>query len=61
MYVFVGFWDGEYVRQLPYVWYYVVGKISFKHASPKGPMRFRCLMFSCQDPVNYHLTIFIAS
>ena len=21
--VFVGFWDGDYVSQLPYVWYYV--------------------------------------
>ena len=23
VYVFVGFWDGDYVNQLPYVWYYV--------------------------------------
>ena len=21
--MFVGFWDGDYVNQLPYVWYYV--------------------------------------
>ena len=30
--VFVGFWDGEYVSQLPYVWYYVGVKSSFQHA-----------------------------
>ena len=24
VYVFVGFWDGDYVRQFPYVCYYVV-------------------------------------
>ena len=24
--IFVGFWDGDYVSQLPYVWYYVVVK-----------------------------------
>ena len=28
VYVFVGFWDGDYVSQLPYVWYYVVGESS---------------------------------
>ena len=27
-YVFVGFWDGDYVSQLPYVWYYVGVKSS---------------------------------
>ena len=27
----VGFWDGEYVRQLPYVWYYVGINSSFLH------------------------------
>ena len=32
VYVFVGFWDVDYVSQLPYVWYYVVVKSSFKHA-----------------------------
>ena len=30
--VFVGFWDGDYVSQLPYVWYYVAVKSSFQHA-----------------------------
>ena len=29
---FVGFWDGDYVSQLPYVWYYVGVKSSFQHA-----------------------------
>ena len=32
VYVFVGFWDGDYVSQLPYVWYYVGVKSSFLHA-----------------------------
>ena len=35
MYVFVGFWDGEYVNQLPYMWYHVVVKSSFQHAREK--------------------------
>ena len=26
------FWDGYYVSQLPYVWYYVVVNRNFKHA-----------------------------
>ena len=30
--VFVGFWDGDDVSQLPYVWYYVGVKSSFQHA-----------------------------
>ena len=30
--VFVGFWDVDYVCQLPYVWYYVGVKSSFQHA-----------------------------
>ena len=30
--LFFGFWDGDYVRQLLYVWYYVVVKSSFQHA-----------------------------
>ena len=29
--VFVGFWDRDYVRQLPCVRYYVFVKSSFKH------------------------------
>ena len=31
VYIFVGFWDGDNVRQLPYVWYYVLVKSCFKH------------------------------
>ena len=42
VYVFVGFWDRDYISQRPYVWYYVVVKSSFKHlvrnASPRGPI-----------------------
>ena len=30
--VFVGFWNGVYVIQLPYVWHYVGVKSSFQHA-----------------------------
>ena len=30
--VFVVFWDGDYVSQLLYVWYYVGVKSSFQHA-----------------------------
>ena len=31
VYVFVGFWDGDYISPLPYVWYYVGVKCSFHH------------------------------
>ena len=31
----VGFWGGDYVSQLPYVWYYVGVKSSFQHAREK--------------------------
>ena len=49
------FWNGDYVSQLPYVWYYVVVKSSLKHmlvrnASPRGPMCFKCLMFNLSGP-----------
>ena len=53
--VYIGFWDGNYVNQLPYVWHYVVVKNSFKHArwNPRGPMCFRCPgCLICQDPVS---------
>ena len=30
--VFIGFWDGEYVSHLLYLWYYVGVKSSFQHA-----------------------------
>ena len=32
MSLIVGFWDGDYVSQLPYVLYYVCVKSSFQHA-----------------------------
>ena len=48
--VFVGFWDRDYVIQLPCVRYYVllraVLNILVRNASPRGPMCFRCLIFS---------------
>ena len=52
--VFVWFWDGDYVGQLPYMWYYVGVKSSYQHAredaSPKRHMCFKCLMFSLAGP-----------
>ena len=44
--VFVGFCDLHYVSQLPCVRYYAVVKSHFKHANPRGPMCFRCMMFN---------------
>ena len=46
---------GDYIIQLPYVWYYVVVKSSFKHARegcecPREHMCFRSLMFSLLGP-----------
>ena len=35
MYVFVGLGDGDYVCQLPCVWYYVFVESSFKHNREK--------------------------
>ena len=32
IFLFVGFWDGDYVNQLLYVWYYVGVKSGFQHA-----------------------------
>ena len=50
VYGFVGFGDGDYVSQLPYVWYYVVLRAVFnmlvRNASPRGPMCFTCLIFN---------------
>ena len=48
VYVFVGFWDRDYISQPPYVSNFVV-KSSFKHirdASQRVPMCFRCPMFN---------------
>ena len=66
VYVFIGFWDGDYVSQLPYVCYYDVVKSRFQHASedasPKGLMCFRCLMCSLLRPCELlFLLCFIAS
>ena len=48
------FWDGDYVSQLPYVWYLLVLRAVFnmlvRNASPRGPMCFRCLMFNLSGP-----------
>ena len=55
----IGFWDGDYVSQLPCVRYYVFVKSSLnllvRNASPRRPMCFRCMMFVCQDPVSCYL------
>ena len=48
------FLDGDYVRQLPYVWYYVGVRAVFnmlvRNASPRWTICFRCLMFSLSGP-----------
>ena len=53
-YVIVCFLAGDYVSQLPYVWYYVGVKSSFnmivRNAIPRGHMCFRCLMFNLSGP-----------
>ena len=50
----VELWDGDYVRQLPCMWYYVAVNGSFnmlvRNASPRGYMCFRCLMVSMSGP-----------
>ena len=67
VYVFVEFWDGDYVSQLPYVWYYMlvlraVFNMLVRNASPRGPMCFRCLMFSLSGPCELLFLLgFIAS
>ena len=38
------FWDGDYVSQLPYVWYYVVVTGSFEHAGEEYQSK-RAYMF----------------
>ena len=42
--LFVVFWDGDCISQLPYVWYYVGVK------SSRGPMCFRCMVLSLSGP-----------
>ena len=50
----LGFGDGDYVSQLPYVWYYVVLRallnMLVRNASPRWPMWYRCLMFNLSGP-----------
>ena len=54
MHFFVGFWDGDCVSQIPYVWYYVAVKSSSKHAREECESKranvFRCLIFSLSGP-----------
>ena len=58
----LGFGMGDYVSQLPCVWYYVGVKSSFQHASPRGPIYFRCLIFNLSGPCELlFLLCFIAS
>ena len=59
VYVFVGFWVGDYVSQLPYVRYYVGVKSSFQHAQCSWGMRVQedlcvlgALCLICQDRVS---------
>ena len=64
--VFVGFWDRDYLSQLPCVRYYVFVKSSFnilmKNASPRGHMCFTCLIFRLSGPCELlFLLCFIAS
>ena len=51
---FVGFWDGDYVSQLPCVRYYVFVKSSFKHDREECELKrayvFRCQIFSLLGP-----------
>ena len=44
LFVSVGFWDRDYVSQLPCVGYYVFVP------SPRGPMCFSCLIFNLSGP-----------
>ena len=51
---FVGFGDGDYVCQLPYVWHYVGVKsilnMFVRNASPRRPMCFKRLRFNLSGP-----------
>ena len=44
--VFVGFWDRDYVSQLPCVRYYVFVKSSFKHTREEGESKRACVLGS---------------
>ena len=46
--------------QLPYVWYYVgVFYMLVRNANPRGPMCFRCLMFSLSGPCGLLSLLFL--
>ena len=65
-YVFVGFWDEDYVSQLHRCGMMLVLRAFFnmlvRNASPRGPMCFRCLMFNLSGPYELlFLLCFIAS
>ena len=60
--MFVGFWDGDYISQLPYGRYYVVVNSSFKHTreefeSNYGPMCFTYLYLVCQDLMSCYFAL----
>ena len=64
--VFVGFWDRDYVSQLPCVSIMfllrAVLNILVRNASPRGTMCFRCLIFNLSGPCELlFLLCFIAS
>ena len=54
--VFVGFWDGDYVSNV-----HMCVKSRFNmlmiNASPRGPMCFRCLMFSLSGPCEWYFLL----
>ena len=58
------FFDWDYDSQLPCVRYYVLFRtvlnILMRNASPRGPMCFRCLIFSLSGPCEF-LLCFISS
>ena len=64
IWAFVGFWDRDYVSQLPCVMFLLraVLNILVRNASPRGPMCFRCLIFNLSGPCELlFLLCFIAS
>ena len=66
VYVFGGFWDGDFVSQLPMCGIMLVLRAVFnmlmRNASTRWPMCFRCLMFSLSEPCELLVLLcFIAS
>ena len=59
-------WDGDYVSQLPYLWYYIGVKRSLnmlvRNANPRGHMCFMCLIFNLSGPCELLFSLcFLAS